>query len=54
MAKRDRKTPTSIRKWTDEDYKARSGWTIHLGPLLTADSLKTPEPTPQPKRGDER
>jgi hypothetical protein len=38
--------PTRVRSWTEEDYKARDGWTIWFGPLLGTGS---PKPSVQPK-----
>jgi hypothetical protein len=54
MTKKDRNKPRLCREWTEEEYKAQAGWTIHFGPLLTVESLKKTEqqapPKQQPKR----
>lgn len=49
--------PTRTPRWTEEDIKAREGWTIHFGPMLrptTQQAEAEPQPKTNRKRGGDR
>jgi hypothetical protein len=44
------KKTAKTRWWNEDDINARGGWTVHFGPMLTADSLTSSEKAAQAKQ----